>query len=102
MIVLPPGVETGPLHHKESPKPAKIGVGMRDGLFDAMVREAIDEVNKCGWRNANGNAVTLASYGFICDKVEKKVDRLTRPAWAVGISVIAATIWWIVKSLIGL
>ena len=70
-------------------------------LFSCMVSEAIEELSKHGWRDSPQNAVTLASFGLIADKVEKKVDKLVKPAWAIASSFIVGVLWWIISSVVG-
>ena len=70
-------------------------------LFDSMVNEAIEELNNHGWREAPQNAVTLAAFGMMSHKVQKKVDRLAKPAWAIATSIGATALWYIISSLLG-
>ena len=71
-------------------------------LVDSMIDEAVTELNKSGWRDAPQNAVTLAAFGMMAGKVERKVDKLVKPAWVIGLSVVSAVVWLIISKALGL
>lgn len=71
-------------------------------LFDSMVKEAMEEVGKKGWPEASNNAVTLAAFGMLAEKIDKRINRLVKPAWLIGISVAGAAIWFIISQVMGL
>ena len=70
-------------------------------LFSHMVDEAITELNRQGWRDSPQNAVTLAAFGMMVNRVEKKVDKLVKPAWFIGASLFTGIAWLILSKLIG-
>lgn len=72
-----------------------------DKILECMVNEAITELNYSGWRDAPQNAVTLAAFGIMAQKVNKRVDRLVGPAWLIGISLMCSAIWLIVRTVLG-
>ncbi len=71
-------------------------------LFDSMVREAMEEVGNHGWKNASDKAVTLAAIGMLGEKMDKRINRLVKPAWLIGISVAGSAIWLIASKVMGL
>jgi len=71
-------------------------------VFETMVREAMTEVANHGWKKASGKAVTLAAFGMMCEKITSKIDRLSKPAWVIGLSLASALIWLIISKLFGL
>jgi len=73
-----------------------------DNLFDSMVKEAMEEVGKKGWPEASNNAVTLAAFGMLAEKIDKRINRLIKPAWLVGISVAGSAIFFIASKMMGL
>jgi len=64
-----------------------------------MVREATEEVGNQGWKQASQNAVTLAAFGLMYEKLARKFDKLQRPAYLIGISIAASAIFYIVSSI---
>lgn len=72
------------------------------GLFESMVKEATEEVANHGWKNASQNAVTLAAFGMMVDKVNNRVDRIIRPAWVIALSALGTAIWFIISKIFGL
>jgi len=73
---------------------------MKNDLFDSMVNEATEEVGSAGWREASQNAVTLAAFGLMYHKLAHKIEKLTKPAYLVGISVTASAIWYIISGIL--
>lgn len=73
-----------------------------DNLFDTMIKEAMEEVSNHGWKDASSNAVTLAAFGMMVDKVNRRINRIVKPAWVIALSVGASAIWFIVSKLIGI
>ena len=73
-----------------------------DSLFDKMVGEAMEVVANHGWREAPQNAVTLAAFGMMTNKVRGQIDRLVKPAWVVATSIGLAALWWVVSSIFGI
>lgn len=73
-----------------------------DSLFDTMIKEAMEEVSNHGWREASNNAVTLAAFGMMADKVNRRINRIVKPAWVIALSVGATAVWFIVSKLIGI
>lgn len=76
-------------------------MGNPDNLFDSMVREAMEEVGNNGWKNASDKAVTLAAFGMMAEKIDKRINRLVKPAWLVGISVAGSAIFFIIRGVMG-
>ena len=72
-----------------------------DDLFSTMVREAMKEVSDKGWPRANAKAVTLAAFGMLAQKIDRKIDRITKPAWIVALSVGGSALWYILSSIFG-
>lgn len=72
------------------------------GLFESMVKEATEEVANHGWKNASQNAVTLAAFGMMVDKVNNRVDRIIRPAWVIALSALGTAIWFIISKIFGM
>lgn len=62
-------------------------------VFNSMVKEAMEEVANHGWKAASQNAVTLAAFGMMAQKVERKIDRIVKPAQVMAVSVSGAAIW---------
>ena len=64
-----------------------------DYMFKAMVSEAMEEVANKGWKEADQNAVTLASFGMLNKAISNRMHTITRPFWwaagAIGTGVIA-------------
>ena len=77
-------------------------MGSSDNFFDRWVEEAKEEVSNHGWKSASQNAVTLAAFGMMTNKIEKKVDKIAKPAWFIGVSIFGSVIWLIVSKIIGL
>ena len=73
-----------------------------DNLFNSMVKEAMAEVANHGWQKASQNAVTLAAFGMLAERIEGKINGIVVPAWMIGGSVIASVIWLIVSKCLGL
>ena len=71
-------------------------------LFSSMVKEAMEEVGNHGWKDASQNAVTLAAFGMMADKVNKRIDKIIRPAWVIALTITGSAIWLIISKLIGL
>lgn len=71
-------------------------------LFESMVKEAMEEVANHGWKNASQNAVTLAAIGMMADKVNKRIDRIIKPAWVIAASALGTAIWFIISRILGL
>ena len=69
-----------------------------NNLFDAMVREAEEEVGNNGWRNSSPNAVVLAVGG----EIKRLVRRIDKPFWLIGASILSMLIWSIISSLLGI
>ena len=74
----------------------------QNNIFDIWIREAMDEVSNHGWREAGQNAVTLAAFGMIINGINKKVDRIIKPAWTIALSVVGGAVWWIASTILGL
>ena len=72
------------------------------GLFDSMIKEAMEEVANHGWKNASQNAVTLAAIGMMADKVNKRIDRIVKPAWVIAASALGSAIAFIISRILGL
>jgi len=70
-------------------------------LFDAMVKEAMEEVGNHGWKRASVQAVTLAAFGMLGEKIDRRINRLVKPAWVIACSVAGAAIWFIISKLMG-
>lgn len=70
-------------------------------LFDSMVKEAMDEVGNDGWKKASQNAVTLAAFGMMADKVNKRISRLVKPVWIIGVSMLGSALWYIISGVLG-
>lgn len=70
-------------------------------LFDSMVREAMDEVGNHGWKKASGKAVTLSAFGMLAQKMDKRINKLVKPAWVIAWSVAGAAIWFIISRILG-
>lgn len=77
-------------------------MGNPGNLFESMVKEAMEEVGNHGWKRASGKAVTLAAFGMLAEKVDKRINRLVKPAWIVACSVAGAAIWFIISKIMGL
>ena len=77
-------------------------MGNPENLFDTMVKEAMEEVGNHGWRQASQNAVTLAAFGAICNKIDKKISRIVKPAWIVALSAAGTALWFIISKVLGL
>lgn len=73
-----------------------------NSLFDKMVSEAMEMVGNHGWKDAPQNAVTLAAFGMMTNKIKGQIDRLVKPAWAIASSIGLAAIWWIISTILGL
>lgn len=73
-----------------------------DDIFGAMVREATEQVSKKGWKDATAKAITLAAFGMLAHKIDQKIDRITKPAWIVALSVGGSALWYIISSLLKL
>lgn len=73
-----------------------------NNLFDSMVKEALEEVGNHGWKNASDKAVTLAAFGMLAEKMDRRINRLVKPAWLVGISVAGSAIFFIASKMMGL
>lgn len=67
-----------------------------DYLFNKMVSEAMEEVANKGWREADNNAVTLASFGMLNKAINNRMHSISRPFWwaagAIGVGVITYVI----------
>lgn len=72
-----------------------------DALFDSMVKEALEEVGNNGWKKASQNAVTLAAIGMMAEKINKRINRLVKPAWIIGASILGSAIWYIISGILG-
>ena len=77
-------------------------MGNPNNLFDSMVNEAMEEVGNHGWKAASTNAVTLAAFGMMADKVNKRINRIVKPAWVIACSVGVSALWLIISSVLGL
>lgn len=73
-----------------------------DDIFGAMVREATEQVSKKGWKSATTKAITLAAFGMLAQKIDQKIDKITKPAWIVALSVGGSALWYIISSLLNL
>lgn len=71
-------------------------------LFDSMVKEAMEEVGNNGWKRASVQAVTLAAFGMLGEKIDKRINRLVKPAWIIALSVAGSAIWFIISKVMGL
>lgn len=71
-------------------------------LFDTMVKEAMEEVGNHGWKESSQNAVTLAAFGMLAQKIDKRINRIIKPAWIIALSLAGTAIWFIVSSILGL
>ena len=73
-----------------------------DYMFKAMVSEAMEEVAHKGWREADQNAVTLASFGLLNKAISNRMHSFTHPLWwatsAIGIAVITYVITAIMEA----
>ena len=67
-----------------------------------MVREAMEEVGNNGWKNASDKAVTLAAFGMLAEKIDRKISRIVRPAWIIALSAAGSALWFIISKVIGL
>lgn len=70
-------------------------------IFDSMVREAMEEVGNNGWKNASVQAVTLAAFGMLGEKIDKRINRLVKPAWIIGASILGSALWYIISGILG-
>ena len=70
-----------------------------DDIFGAMVREATEQVSKKGWKDATAKAITLAAFGMLAQKIDRKIDRITKPVWIVALSVAGSALWYILSSI---
>ena len=75
---------------------------MNPDLFDKMVDEAMEEVCNHGWKDASQNAVTLAAFSMMARKVNKRIERIVKPAWVIAVSVGCSALWWIISLALGL
>ena len=73
-----------------------------NNLFDSMVREALEEVGKDGWKAASNNAVTLAAFGIMSQSISKKINSIVKPAWVIALSVATAVVWLVISNIFGL
>lgn len=74
----------------------------QNGMFDKMVAEAMEEVAHQGWNKADQNAVTLAAFGIMCQRVESRMNGFMKPAWTIALSIVSAAIWFIISGMLGL
>lgn len=73
-----------------------------DNLFDSWIKEAMEELGNHGWRDASQNAVTLVAFGMLTEKINKRVDRIVKPAWVIALSVLSSAVWFIISKILGL
>ena len=73
-----------------------------DGLFDSMVREAMEEVGNDGWKNATDKAVTLAAFGMLAEKIDRKISSIVKPAWIIALSAAGTALWFLISKVIGI
>jgi len=71
-------------------------------LFNSMVKEAMEEVGNHGWRDASQNAVTLAAFGMLVNKIDKRISRIAKPAWIIALSAVGTAIFFVVSKILGL
>ena len=71
--------------------------GASDGIFNTMVKDAIAEVSSAGWKQASDKAVTLASFGLLAERIDKKISRIIWPAWVIALSLASSVIWSILS-----
>lgn len=73
-----------------------------NNIFDKMVTEAMEEVGNKGWKHADPNAVTLASYGMLKRLMNEELHSIVRPIyWLAGIFG-AGVVWQIASGVLGL
>jgi len=72
-----------------------------DYMFNKMVSEAMEEVANKGWRDADHNAVTLASFGMLSKLVSNRMHSITRPFWWVAGAIGVAVITYVVSVIAG-
>jgi len=70
-----------------------------DYMFRAMVSEAMEEVAHKGWREADQNAVTLASFGLLNKAISNRMHTITRPFWWAAGSIGAAVITYVITTI---
>lgn len=73
-----------------------------NSILNSMVEEAVDEVASHGWKNASVQSVTLAAFGMLSERLDRKIGRITKPAWVIAASLIGTVIWFIISKLLGL
>jgi len=70
-------------------------------LFSTMVKEAMEEVSNNGWKTASQNAVTLAAFGMMAEKVNKRISRITGPIWVIALSAGGTAIFFVISKIFG-
>ena len=76
--------------------------GNSDYMFNKMVSEAMEEVAHKGWKEADNNAVTLASFGMLNKAISNRMHTITRPFWWAAGAIGATAITYIMNVIIEL
>lgn len=76
-------------------------MGNPNDLFESMVKEAMEEVGNHGWKNASDKAVTLAAFGMLASKIDKRINRLVKPAWLIALSAAGTALLFIISKVLG-
>lgn len=71
-------------------------------VFGKMVNDAMEEVANKGWKNADPNAVTLASYGMLRKLMNDELHSIVRPIYWLAFAVGGGVIWLVIKSVLGI
>jgi len=71
-----------------------------DGIVDSWIEEAMEEVNKSTWREANINALLLLIHGFQRKRDETIVRILMGPVKLFCGVLLGGLIWWIIRDIL--
>ena len=72
----------------------------RNGIFERMIKEAMEELasGEKGWREVTTNTLFLACFGMLSNHLTHK---LVRPIWFFASAVATGVVAFIIKSVLG-
>ena len=70
--------------------------------FENITTDAMKDVEAHGWKDVDPNRVILAAMGLLARKMEKRIDRIVKPAWIIATSLGLMAIWTVLSGLFGL